>query len=95
MADTYLTVLRELSIGWQLSVVAIVAVTVLVIVLNLIYIAPTIWREGLAQTRVWLTPDHPKVVSIEERRQQLAAAALSYEAFREHIHAVVASKGKP
>lgn len=47
-----------------------------VITLGAIYIVPDLWREGLAIIRVWLTPDHPKVVSPETRERELAAAAL-------------------
>lgn len=66
--------IADLPPGWQAFAIATYGASAIVILYVAIFIVPDLWREGQAQVRVWLTPDHPKVVSIEQRRQQLAAA---------------------
>lgn len=69
--------IADMTTGWQVTTIAAYGAAVLVILYGAIFLVPDIWRGGLAQVRVWLTPDHPKVVSIEtRRRQQLDAAAI-------------------
>lgn len=59
---------------WRLYELATYFAAGCVTALACYYVVPDLWRTGLAIVRVWLTPDHPDVVSIEDRKRQFDAA---------------------
>lgn len=65
----------QLTPGWRAFAIVTYGAAALVILYVAVFIAPDLWRAGQAQIRVWLTPDRPKVVSIETRRRQQLDAA--------------------
>lgn len=70
--------ITDQPMSWLLALVAIWTVAIALILLTLVVIGPTIWREGRTLIRGWLTPDRPSVVvDFDEarRRKQLNAAS--------------------
>lgn len=67
---------RDLPAAWQAYTILVYAAVVVVIVLNLKYVVPSLWRAGRVRTRIWLSPDkRSNVVDRDARRRQLDAAA--------------------